>query len=45
MNAIDSAIAVVAILAGFAAGYGFRGWYARRTEGRGRARPRDGQGA
>jgi hypothetical protein len=26
----DTAVAVVAVLAGFALGYGFRGWYVRR---------------
>jgi hypothetical protein len=34
MSAVDAAVAVAAALAGFAAGYGFRGWFARRLAGR-----------
>lgn len=33
MNAVDLAVALVAVLAGFAAGWAFRGWYARRQRG------------
>jgi hypothetical protein len=34
MSAVDAAVAVASVLAGFAAGYGFRGWLARRLEAR-----------
>jgi hypothetical protein len=37
MNALDTALAVVAILAGFGVGFAFRGWYVRRVERRGNA--------
>jgi hypothetical protein len=33
MNVADLAVALVAVLAGFAAGWAFRGWYARRQSG------------
>jgi hypothetical protein len=31
MDAADVAVALIAVLAGFAAGYAFRGWFARRV--------------
>jgi len=37
MSILDTLVAVAAILAGFGAGYVFRGWYSRRVE---RGRPR-----
>ena len=35
MNTLETAVAVGAILLGFAAGFAFRGWYVRRIETRG----------
>ena len=32
MSILDTLVAVAAILAGFGAGYVFRGWYSRRVE-------------
>jgi hypothetical protein len=34
MSAAELAVAVIGVVVGFAAGYGFRGWIARRTAGR-----------
>jgi hypothetical protein len=33
MAVADLAVALVAVLAGFAAGWAFRGWFARRQSG------------
>jgi hypothetical protein len=34
MSAAEAAVAVASVLAGFAVGYWFRGWFGRRVESR-----------